>query len=132
MERRHCPGVEILNFGGIIGDVDIIRLRDIFGQLSQTGRPRIVCNFYAVEDLSLAALGLFVRTRRECALFGGDLVLSQPSHEAEQIIRRLRRSGDAAKAQIQALMVDELPPPELEDCPPALYKGFLRKILDQF
>jgi hypothetical protein len=52
--------------------------------------------------------------------------------EAEQIIRRLRRSGDAAKAQIQALMVDELPPPELEDCPPALYKGFLRKILDQF
>ena len=87
MERRPCPGVEILNFGGIIGDVDIIRLRDIFGQLSTEGCPRIVCNFYAVEDLSLAALGLFVRTRRECALFGGDLVLSQPSLEAEQILR---------------------------------------------
>jgi len=87
MERRVCPGVEILNFGGTIGDVDTIRLRDIFGQLSIRGQPKIVCNFYEVEDLSLAALGLFVRTRRECALSGGDLVVSQPSLEAERILR---------------------------------------------
>ena len=87
MERPVSPGVEILNFGGTIGDVDTIRLRDIFGQLSIRGEPRIVCNFYEVEDLSLAALGLFIRTRRECALSGGDLVVSQPSPEAEEIFR---------------------------------------------
>jgi hypothetical protein len=49
--------------------------------------------------------------------------------EAEELIRRLKGHAEDARARVQALLVDEIPPPELEDCPPALYKGFLRKIV---
>lgn len=50
--------------------------------------------------------------------------------EAEEVIRRLKRHAEEARARVQALLVDEMPPPELEDCPPGLYKGFLRKIVE--
>jgi DNA-directed RNA polymerase subunit RPC12/RpoP len=50
--------------------------------------------------------------------------------EAEEMIRRLKGHAEEARARVQALLIDEIPPPELEDCPPALYKGFLRKIVE--
>ncbi len=49
----------------------------------------------------------------------------------DRIIAQLKRQGGQAKARVQAMVLDELPPAELEDCPPALYKGFLRTILDK-
>ncbi|UCG17792.1 MAG: hypothetical protein JSV19_07125 [Phycisphaerales bacterium] len=51
--------------------------------------------------------------------------------QADELIRRLKPSAEKSKAYIQALMVDEMRPPELEACPSALYKGFLRTILEQ-
>jgi DNA-directed RNA polymerase subunit RPC12/RpoP len=50
--------------------------------------------------------------------------------EAEELIRRLKEHAEEVRARVQALLVDEIPPPELEDCPPPLYKGFLRKIVE--
>ncbi|MHC4064839.1 MAG: hypothetical protein ACYSUQ_02630 [Planctomycetota bacterium] len=51
--------------------------------------------------------------------------------EADRICLSLRAQADAARNHVQRLLVDELPPPGLEGFPPALFKGFLRTLLDR-
>jgi len=50
---------------------------------------------------------------------------------AERLLDRLREHRDRSSDYVQAMLVDEMPPSEIEDCPPALYKGFLRTILQR-
>jgi DNA-directed RNA polymerase subunit RPC12/RpoP len=50
---------------------------------------------------------------------------------ADRLLGRLREHRDRSLDYVQAMMLDEIPPSELEDCPPALYKGFLRTILQR-
>jgi len=47
------------------------------------------------------------------------------------LVAQLRQNRAKARAHLQSLMMDELPPPELEACPPALYNGFLRTLLSR-
>jgi len=49
----------------------------------------------------------------------------------DQVIAQLKRQGGQANARVQAMILDELPPAEFENCPTALYKGFLRTILEK-
>ncbi len=49
--------------------------------------------------------------------------------EAERIWSGLRARPKQARNHVQRLLVDEIPPPGLEELPPALLKGFLRKLL---
>ncbi len=51
--------------------------------------------------------------------------------QADRIAAKLEPAGAKAKSEVQRLMVDELPPPGLENVPPALYKGFLKALLDR-
>lgn len=51
--------------------------------------------------------------------------------EAEQIVAELKPHAHRARQHIQALMVDEIPPPGLEHIPPGLFKGFLRTLLER-
>jgi hypothetical protein len=46
----------------------------------------------------------------------------------EGLVRQLRANRSKARAHLQSLLMDEVPPPALEDCPPALYSGFLRSL----
>ena len=51
--------------------------------------------------------------------------------EADRVAAQLADAGSRAKDEVQRLMVDEIPPAGLEDLPPALYKGFLKSLLDR-
>jgi hypothetical protein len=51
--------------------------------------------------------------------------------QAEAILAQLKSNAKRAKEHVQALMVDEIPPSDLADLPPQLYKGFLRTLLDR-
>jgi hypothetical protein len=51
--------------------------------------------------------------------------------QADRIAGQLAPVAAKAKDEVQRLMVDELPPPGLEEVPPALYKGFLKALLDR-
>ena len=51
--------------------------------------------------------------------------------QADRIAAKLQPVAAKAKDEVQRLMVDELPPPGLEDVPPALYKGFLKALLER-
>lgn len=51
--------------------------------------------------------------------------------EAEEIVAELKPHVHRAREHIQALMVDEMPAPGLENIPPGLYKGFLRTLLER-
>jgi len=51
--------------------------------------------------------------------------------EADSLCAELSRRPRRAREQVQRMMVDEIPPPGLEDVPPALLKGFLRTLLER-
>jgi hypothetical protein len=51
--------------------------------------------------------------------------------EADHVAAQLQGAASRAKDEVQRLMVDEIPPSGLENLPPALYKGFLKSLLDR-
>ncbi len=51
--------------------------------------------------------------------------------EAEQVCALLKTDAGRAREHIQRLMVDEIPPAGTETIPPALFKGFLKTLLDR-
>ncbi|MCP4249531.1 MAG: hypothetical protein GY778_21015 [bacterium] len=51
--------------------------------------------------------------------------------EADGVAERLRTHAASARQHVQRMMLDELPPPGLEGIPPALFKGFLRTLLER-
>lgn len=61
------------------------------------------------------------------------LVAMQSSslREAASCVQQLKRSPHQAKSKIQQLMVDAMPPDRVREMPAGLYRGFLRKLLDQ-
>lgn len=49
----------------------------------------------------------------------------------ENIVSKLKPRAIEAKNEVARLMMDDLPPAGLESLPPALYKGFLKALLDR-
>lgn len=50
--------------------------------------------------------------------------------DAENLVVQLKKAGQRAKDQVQGLMVDEMPP-NVENVPPALVRGFLKTLLSR-
>jgi len=71
------------------------------------------------EDVEALVLS-FVKAMRDSKL-----------READDICIRLRTEPESARDHVQRLLVDEIPPAGLETLPPALFKGFLRTLLDR-
>ena len=51
--------------------------------------------------------------------------------EADGVAKHLRVQAATARKHVQQMMLDELPPPGLGGIPPALFKGFLRTLLER-
>ena len=49
---------------------------------------------------------------------------------ADTAARQLRKHAAPAKAHVERLIADELPPPVLSNVPAPVYKGFLRSLLE--
>ena len=52
-------------------------------------------------------------------------------NEAAQIVAELKPHAPKVRGLVQGLMVDEMPPANLGNIPPGLYKGFLRTLLER-
>ena len=50
---------------------------------------------------------------------------------ADDAARQLKSRAAQAKAEVQRMLVDEMLPPDMEDIPPPVYKGFLRTLLSR-
>ena len=50
---------------------------------------------------------------------------------ADDAARRLKSRAAQAKAEVQRMLVDQMLPPDMEDIPPPVYKGFLRTLLSR-
>ena len=78
--------------------------------------------------------GVFVQPSEDVADLVVEAVRALQASDLDRVdglVAQLRQKRAKARSHVQALMMDEVPPPELESCPPALYSGFLRTLLSR-
>jgi DNA-directed RNA polymerase subunit RPC12/RpoP len=78
--------------------------------------------------------GVYVRPAEGVADLVAEAVRALQASDLDRVeglVAQLRQNRAKARSYVQTLMMDEVPPPELESCPPALYSGFLRTLLSR-
>jgi len=78
--------------------------------------------------------GVFIHPAEDVADLVAEAIRALQSSDLDRVdglIAQLRQNRAKARSHVQTQMMDEVPPPELESCPPALYSGFLRTLLSR-
>ena len=109
LERRDEPnGITVFTFTGEFGSVELPAISAGIEKLRDAGRVRLVFNFKGVRFINSSALGFLCELHASLPDSAGELVISEPSKEFENIISTLGidqlltvcASDEAALAQL--------------------------------